>query len=109
MALSNFFEIKEWRSPDSDPDAAGLVGAEPIPRITATKIMAAADGELEFRDEVKIDVVRGLPLDLRAEPYHGSCPPQLLQTIMVKCPDGRCQSNQTVVVAAYPYSVDWFV
>src|SRR5438270_4085086 len=108
MAPGSFFRIQRWQSSHRDPDAGGLVGADPLVPFTATRIVVAEDGEVEFGDEVPIDVMWGLPLDLRVEPGNGRRPPQLLQSLEVGCHHQYCNDRQSIIISVYPYGFDWF-
>lgn len=110
LAIQDYFAIKEWT--DEAPDAADEarpVGLEKaLSRIDATPIRLTSDGVVLMEPEIQLDVIRGLPLDMRTEDKSSHRPPQFANTIEVRCHDSICSSNQTVVVAAYPYSWDWF-
>lgn len=109
MTISLFTDLAEWEDPDLDPDDSGPVGREqPPPPVTATRIGIGKNGDVELFEEVEIEVIRGRALDLRTKPSASGCPPQLANTLEVRCPAERCGPNHSVVVAAYPYSVDWF-
>src|ERR1700724_899231 len=104
MAFNSFFEIPKWQSPELDPDAAGLVAAEPSRRLQqATRIVIADGGHVEFKEEVVLNVVRGRNLDLRLEPLNTRRPPQLANTIEVRCLDSKCSTDQTAVISTFPY------
>ncbi|MBZ5525631.1 MAG: hypothetical protein LAP21_25700 [Acidobacteriia bacterium] len=109
MALNSFFDLPKWQSPGLDPDAADLVGAE-LQRAwqNATRIVIAGDGQVEFREEVLLSIVRSRNFDLSLEPDDSGRPPQLSNTIEVKCPNSKCATNQTVVIALFPYGFEWF-
>src|SRR5579871_6269880 len=110
MALNNFFDIPKWQRTKRDPDAAGPVAGVPPPRLfqKATRILIASDGEVEYREEVPVKFFRGRNLDLTAGPRSGRRPPQLADTIEVRCAKEKCSTSQTVVIADFPYGFDWF-
>jgi hypothetical protein len=108
MAPGSFFQIQRWKSSHRDPDAGGLVAAQPLVSFKATSIVVAEDGEVEFGDEVQIDVMWGRPLDLRVEPDNERHPPQLLQSLEVSCQSHYCNDRQSIVISVYPYGFDWF-
>jgi hypothetical protein len=108
MALGNFFQTQRWKSSHRDPDAGGLVAAHPLFPFTATRIVVAEDGEVEFGDEVQIDAMWARPLDLRVEPCNERYPPQLLQSLEVSCHNRYCNDRQSIVISVYPYGFDWF-
>ena len=109
MALNNFFDIPKWQGTKRDSDAAGPVAAEVRRgRQKATQIIIADDEEVEYREEVPLQVFRGRNLDLRLKGLAVRRPPQLANTVEVRCAKGRCSTRQTVVIAVYPYGFDWF-
>lgn len=109
MALNSFFDLHKWQRPGYDPDAAGPVAKEVLPpRLRATRIGIAPDGEVEYKEEVWLKVIRNRNLDLSIEPGAGRRPPQLSNTLEIRCSKEKCNTDQTVVVASHPYGVDWF-
>ncbi|HET8887565.1 MAG TPA: hypothetical protein VFQ41_01575 [Candidatus Angelobacter sp.] len=109
MALNSFFDLPKWQRPGYDTDAAGPVAKEVLPtRRKATRIGIAPDGEVEYKEEVWLKIIRNRNLDLSIAPGAGSRPPQLSNTIEVRCSKEKCNMDQTVVVASHPYGVDWF-
>jgi len=109
MALNSFFDFPKWRRPGSDPDAAGPVAKEVLPpRLKATRIEIASDGEVEYKEEVWLRIIRNRNLDLSIEPSAERRPPQLSNTLEVRCSKKKCNTDQTVVIASHPYGVDWF-
>ena len=109
MAPNDFFQIKQWEAPDANPNIAELVGASPQPpQLTATRVAIGEDGRVEFKEEVPIEVVSSRNLDLSTDVAHHARPPQLTNTIEVKCPAKVAGAKHTVVICAYPYGFDWF-
>jgi hypothetical protein len=109
MALNSFFNFPKWRRPGYDPDAAGPVAKEILPpRLRATRIAIVSDGEIEYREEVWLRIIRNRNLDLSVEPGAGRRPPQLCNTLEIRCSKEKCNTDQTMVVASHPYGVDWF-
>lgn len=109
MALNNFFDIPKWRRAKRDPDAAGPIAARVMQDFQKmTRVVISTDGEIEYGEEVSLQFFSFRNLDLTTALPAARRPPQFSNTLEVRCPKGKCGSNQTVVLAGYPYGYDWF-